>query len=157
VKPSVYLETTIPSYLTARPSRDLVVAANQSLTREWWNDRRHKFDLFISQLVLDESAGGDAGAAKKRLKLLVGYQQLDITEPCMRLGRAILSGAKMPATAATDALHVAIAAVHQMTYLLTWNCAHIANASMRTGIESVCEAAGFRPPVICTPLELMEA
>ncbi|MBX3394664.1 MAG: type II toxin-antitoxin system VapC family toxin [Phycisphaerae bacterium] len=156
MKPSVYLETTIASYLSARPSRDLVVAANQALTREWWTDRSHRFDLFVSQIVLDEAAGGDVQAAGRRLELLEGPGRLDVTEPCLTLGRAILRGAKMPARAATDALHVAIAAVHQMTYLLTWNCTHIANASMRQGIESVCVARGFRPPVICTPLELME-
>jgi hypothetical protein len=154
--PTVYLETTIPSYLASRPSRDLIVAGNQMLTRRWWKQRRRRFDLFVSQIVMDEAGAGDANAAAKRLRLLRGMRKLNVTDECLALGRTLLARAALPLKAATDALHVATAAVHRMDYLLTWNCAHIANAAMRTGIESVCSTAGYNPPVICTPQELME-
>jgi len=149
------LETTIPSYLAARPSRDLIVAGNQKLTHEWWG-RRDRFELFVSQTVIDEASAGDAKAAARRLKLLRGLRRLDVTDECLSLGQSLLAGTPIPRTAAADALHVATAAVHRMNYLLTWNCAHIANAAMRPAIERVCLAAGYNPPVICTPQELTE-
>lgn len=152
----VYLETTIASYLAARPSRDLVVAANQELTREWWARRRGRFDLYVSQAVLDEAFAGDSEAVARRRAILAGIPALVVSPACLALAQRLVRDAHMPATAVTDALHVAVAAVHNMSYLLTWNCAHIANASLRPGIESVCIAAGYTPPVICTPLELME-
>lgn len=155
MQPTVYLETTIPSYLAARPSRDLIVSANQKLTHEWWS-RRNRFDLFVSQTVIDEAGAGDAKAAARRLRWLRGLRRLDVTDACLSLGRSLLAGTPIPLTAATDALHVATAAVHRMNYLLTWNCAHIANAAMRPAIEHVCLSAGYNPPVICTPQELME-
>jgi hypothetical protein len=154
--PTVYLETTIPSYLTARPSRDLIVAANQQLTRLWWKARRQRYQLFVSQVVLDEAAVGDKGAALRRLRLLRGTRRLTVTDACRDLAQGLLDGTPIPAAAAADALHVAIAAVHRMDFLLTWNCTHIANAVMRPGIQAVCAAAGYNPPVICTPQELME-
>lgn len=150
------METTIPSYLTARPSRDLIVAANQQLTRQWWNARRQRYQLFVSQVVLDEAAVGDKEAALRRLRLLRRMRRLAVTDACRDLAQGLLDGTSIPAVAAADALHVAIAAVHRMDFLLTWNCTHIANAVMRPGIQSVCVAAGYNPPVICTPQELME-
>ncbi len=155
MKPRVYLETTIPSYLTAWPSRDLVRAAHQQITRDWWDRRRAKFELYISQVVLRECQAGDATAAAERLKILQDLPLLEQTEGATRLAQALVDRVPLPERAAVDALHVAIAAVHGVDFLLTWNCTHIANATLRDRIESVCRENGYEPPAICTPDELL--
>jgi len=155
MKPRVYLETTIPSYLTAWPSRDLVRAAHQQITRDWWDRRRAVFELYISQVVLRECQAGDATAAAERLKVLQDLPLLEQTEEATRLAQALVDRVPLPERAAVDALHVAIAAVHGVDYLLTWNCTHIANATLRDPIESVCRENGYEPPAICTPDELL--
>lgn len=155
MKAKVYLETTIASYLTARPSRDIVRAAEQEVTREWWKSR-DAFSLYVSELVIDESARGDPAAAAYRLEALRDLPLLGMTPDAESLGRDLVLQAAVPAKAAIDALHIALAAVHGMDYLLTWNCAHIANATTRGRIEAGCRAGGFEPPVICTPMELIE-
>jgi hypothetical protein len=152
---SVYLETTVVSYLTALPSRDLVVAGHQQVTREWWEGRL-RFDLYISEAVLAEAGRGDEGAAGRRLAALGDVTVISALPEAMALARGFLEAAAMPRKAAIDAVHVAIAAVHGIDYLLTWNCAHIANAAIRAKVEAVCRAAGYQPPIICTPLELMD-
>ena len=155
MKPRVYLETTIPSYLTAWPSRDLVRAAHQQITRDWWDRRREEFELYISQVVLRECQAGDATAAAERLKILQDLPLLEQTEEATRLAQALVDRVPLPERAAVDALHVAIATVHGVDYLLTWNCTHIANATLRDPIESVCRENGYEPPAICTPDELL--
>jgi hypothetical protein len=157
MKPKVYLETTIPSYLTARPSRDLVTAAHQQITREWWDTRRHDFDLFVSQMVLDEASAGDPEAATRRLEVLTPLPLLDPRTEGADLAQTLLERVPLLASAAADALHIAIAVVNGMDYLLTWNCTHIANAALRSQIEAVCRSKGFEVPIICTPDELLEA
>ncbi len=154
MKPTVYIETTIPSYLTAWPSRDLVRAAHQQITREWW-DRRDGFVVYSSRLVVQESQAGDAQAAADRLTALGGIPLLEQRFDADELAEALMCGIPLPAKAAADAMHIAIAAVHGMQYLLTWNCTHIANVALRKQIEAVCRAAGFEPPLICTPEELL--
>ena len=149
----IYLETTIPSYLTAWPSRDLVRAAHQQITREWWN-RRHEYELFVSQLVIRECRAGDSEAASARLEVLEGLPLLEQSEDIEALAGELVRKVPLPERATADALHIATAAMHGMHYLLTWNCKHIANATLRGRIESVCRAAGFEPPTICTPEEL---
>jgi hypothetical protein len=153
---SVYLETTIVSYLTARPSRDLVQRAHQQLTRRWWRTRRTQFDLYVSLPVVQEAGRGDSLRAQKRLAALKAIPVLDATPEAMRLATALVGVGAMPEQAAMDATHIAIASAHGMDYLLTWNCTHIANAAMRSGIERICRDAGYEPPILCTPEELME-
>ena len=123
--PRLYVETTIPSYLTARPSKDLRLAANQQTTREWWDTRRHEYDLFISEVVLDEAADGDPEFTARRLTLLNGIARLQASEVADALVARLLDEQIIPAVAAPDAAHVAIAAAHSMDFLLTWNCTHI--------------------------------
>ncbi|WP_295399373.1 type II toxin-antitoxin system VapC family toxin [uncultured Thiocystis sp.] len=156
MKFTVYIETTIPSYLTAWRSPELVMAANQEATRSWWETSRPNFELFISQLVVDEASSGDAEAATRRLEKLEGLPELDLSTQAESLAELLLAGAALPEIAKVDALHIAIATVHGIDYLLTWNCKHIANAVMRPRIERICRSAGYEPPIICTPLELME-
>ncbi len=156
MKPTVYLETSIIGYLTSRPSRDLITAANQQLAHEWWNDHRESFDIFVSQFVIDECGEGDAGAAQQRLDVLADIRQLDTTEDVENVAVELVKQVPLPEKAVVDALHIAVATVHGMEYLLTWNCTHIANAALRPQIEAICRSFGYEPPTICTPQELME-
>jgi hypothetical protein len=155
VKSRLYVETTIPSYLTSWPSRDLVVAGHQQITREWWETRRDDFQLYISQLVVDEAGAGDPVAARKRLKVLERVPLLDITPEVAEVASSILVSGKVPRKAATDAARIAIAAVHGKDFLVTWNCVHIANAVVAKSLVSICRERGYECPVICTPEELM--
>ncbi|MEI7729023.1 MAG: type II toxin-antitoxin system VapC family toxin [Verrucomicrobiota bacterium] len=155
MKPKLYLETTVPSYLTAWPSRDLIRAGHQQITKEWWQTRRNGFDIYISQFVLDEVTAGDADAANERLSALQNLPLLDLTDDVIELAEALTTSLVLPHKAVTDAAHIAIAAVHGMHFLLTWNCKHIANAEMFGTIQKVCQERGFQCPVICTPEELM--
>ena len=153
-KPTVYIETSIVSYLTARPSRDLLVAAHQQLTVAWWDEQRTRYELFTSQVVLAEARAGDPEAAQRRLAVLERLPLLDVTDAAIALATMLITRQALPAQAAQDALHVAVACVHGMEYLLTWNCAHLANARLRSRIEHICRDAGYVPPIICTPEEL---
>ncbi len=153
-KASVYLETTIPSYLTARRSAHLVTAAKQQITREWWATQRFKYKLFISAAVEDEAKRGDADSAKARLKELVGIPALDITPPVLVLAKTLARKMSLPEKKQIDALHIAVATCHQMDFLLTWNCTHINNAQILPKVEALCEQSGYRCPIICTPQEL---
>ena len=155
MKSRLYLETTIPSYLTSRPSRDLIVAGHQQVTREWRGRRRDNFRLYLSQLVIDEVSAGDPAAARERLKTVKDVPLLDITPEVTELAPGILASGKVPRKAAADAAHIAIAAVHGMDFLMTWNCVHIANATNVRALALICREHGFDCPVICTPEELM--
>jgi PIN domain len=152
----VYLETTFVSYLTARFSRDLVIAAHQQITRDWWETCRGRYELCASQMVRQESEAGDPEAARERLDVLAGVVLLETTDEALALAKELLLAGALPPKAADDALHIAIAAVHRIPFLMTWNCRHMANAAMRPFIESVCAKMGFTAPVICTPEELLE-
>jgi hypothetical protein len=154
-KPKVYVETTIISYLTARLSRDLVTAAHQQITQQWWKDRRRAFALFASQAVVNEAGGGEGTMAGLRLKVLEELPLLDITEEVSSFAEDLIRVGPLPPKAAVDAVHVAASVVHRMDYLLTWNCTHLANAALRTKIDQMCRSKGYLPVVICTPEELM--
>jgi hypothetical protein len=155
VKPKVYLETTIPSLLTAWPSRDLIIAADQQSTRDWWENRRQNFELFVSPEVLGEAGEGDPTAARLRLEVINTLAVLAATEAVEELTRAILATGLIPPRATRDAAHIAFASVHEMDFLLTWNCRHIHNAMIARRLSEVCSAEGFALPILCTPRELM--
>lgn len=152
---TVYMETSIVSYLAARPSRDLIVAARQQLTHTWWRERRPAFDVYVSQVVLDEALVGDSEAVERRAALLQGLPVLDITPEVAELAAALVQRVPLPARAGADAAHIAVAAYHAMDFLVTWNSTHIANAELRSRVEQVCRESGYPPPVLCTPDELM--
>ena len=156
MKARLYLETTIVSYLVARPGRDLVQAANQQLTREWWESQRQRYDIHISDVVIEEARPGDAAMAKQRLELLKSFPVLAAEPEVDELANTLIHGGPLPAKAARDAAHIAYAAVHGMHFLLTWNCRHIANPSMARRIGQICAEHGFDVPVICTPAILLE-
>ncbi len=155
MKPKVYLETTIPSLLTAWPSRDLIIAADQQSTRDWWENRRQDFELFVSPEVLDEAGQGDVEAARLRLEAINTLPVLAATEAVEELTRAVLASGLIPSRATRDAAHIAFASVHEMDFLLTWNCRHIHNAMISRRMSEVCSAQGFALPILCTPRELM--
>jgi predicted nucleic acid-binding protein len=154
VKPRAYLETSFISYVVGRLSRDIVVLGNQELTREWWRQRRGEYELFVSEVVLREIVLGDQTVAEQRLSLIETLPVLATTSEAERLAPLLLRSAGLASNAKTDTLHVAVATVHGMDYLLTWNCTHIANATIRRAIERQCRSSGYEPPVICTPQEL---
>ena len=156
-KETVYLETSIISYLTARPSSDLMAAAWQKATVDWWDTQRSRFDLYVSDVVLEEAGGGDSVAASRRLDVLAGVPVLALTNHAVLLSRALIEAGAIPAKAIGDALHIAVSAVHGIDYLLTWNCRHIDNAETKPVIRKICTANGYVYPEICTPQELMGA
>jgi predicted nucleic acid-binding protein len=155
MKPRVYIETSMVSYLTARPNRDVVAAAHQQISLDWWERRRHDFDLVASLLVVNEARLGNPESAARRLVILEGIPLLEVTAPAQNLAVTIVQKGLLPQTAYPDALHIATAAVHQVAYLLTWNCNHIANAEILPRIALICEPLGVALPYVCTPEELL--
>jgi len=155
MKAKVYLETTIPSLLVGWASRDISIAGQQQTTRDWWEQRRKRYELFVSVLVMKEVERGDAEMARQRIAKLHACRVLPYPKEAEDLTRALLSSRLMPPRAEVDAAHVATAAVHGMDFLLTWNCRHIANATIVEKLRDLCEREGFPAPVICTPHELM--
>ncbi len=155
MKPRLYIETTIPSYLTSRPSKDVVVAGHQATTRRWWEKRKIRFEVFISQLVIDEIMRGDPKAAAERLSAISDFDELTIPNSVDRLGKKFLRERVIPEKASTDAAHIALCAVHSIDFLMTWNCTHIANAAIQRQLKTICVDEGFSFPIICTPEELM--
>ena len=153
--PTIYVETTIFGYLTARSTNNVVAAARQEVTQTWWATRRDAFALFVSELVLEEAADGDPEAAERRLAIASRLPLVNVTERALVLAPELQALARLPARAGADALHIALAAVHGMDYLLTWNLRHIANAELRPRLERACRIHGYRPPILCTPDELM--
>jgi hypothetical protein len=156
VKQKVYIETTMISYLTSRPSRDLIVAGHQQVTQDWWERRSQDFHLVASELVVQEAGAGDEDAAGARLKVLDDLELLAVSNEALELAEALVVSGPLPETASEDALHIAIAVTNGVDYLITWNCKHLANAAMRSSIERVCRERGCEPVIICTPEELQE-
>ena len=155
MKHTIYIETTIFSYLTSRPSKNLVAAAWQQVTADWWDNQRARFELYISELVVAEAERGDPEAAAKRLEQLQEIPELSITEEAVLLAEKLIKKGAIPFKAADDAMHIALAAVHDIDYLLTWNCRHIDNAEAKPLIRRICKDSDYKYPEICTPHELM--
>ncbi|MCY4282585.1 MAG: type II toxin-antitoxin system VapC family toxin [Gammaproteobacteria bacterium] len=155
-RPIVYMETTVVSYLTARPSRDVVIAGHQQSTREWWEDRQSDFRVVASPLVLQEASRGDNQAAQSRLDILRIVELLEINDDATTLARELIESGIIPETSLDDALHVAIAAVNGCNYLATWNYRHLVSAGVRARIETFCRDKGYEAVIICTPEDLLE-
>ena len=151
---SVYIETPIVSYLAARPSRDLIVAAHQQITYDWWQSR-NQYELIVSELVITEASRGNTTASALRMTILEGMKRLALSEQARFVARQLVAANLVPAKAIADALHIAAAATGGIDFLLTWNCAHIANATTRPKIENWLRIQGITPPTICTPEELI--
>jgi len=156
MRPTVYVETSVISYLAARPSAQLVTAANQQVTFEFWELHRSRFDLYVSLAVVDECSAGDREVAARRVAMLEGLPVLDVSADVDSLAQALLASTGLPRGAEVDLIHISVAAVNRLDYLVTWNCRHIANPALRGRIEETCRACGHAPPLICTPVELIE-
>lgn len=152
---TIYLESTIPSYLVARPSRDIVLRGQQEATRRWWERDRKAGNWFISEFVEIEVSRGDPLAARERMAVLTGIPRLLANEQVLSLAEAVFETGCFPEKARMDAAHIAVAAMHGMDVLLTWNCSHIHNLSIIRRVETVCAEAGFSCPIIASPLELL--
>jgi len=153
-RPRLYLETTIPSYLTARISRDLQTARRQRITLSWWNAWRTNFDIHVSRHVSAEATRGNPEAARRRLELITPYKILEIDSRSELLTARLMNDCGLPIRAETDAAHVAVAAVNSMKFLLTWNCAHLVNPQFASKIAAACESEGYDCPILCTPEDL---
>ena len=151
----VYIETTIPSYLTSWPSPQVVHAGHQISTREWWDNHRQRYELYTSLVTQQEAARGDPAAAQRRLSSLAGIPLLEITPECEAIAGDILASGLIPAKADRDALHIGVATYHRMNILLTWNIRHIANAHVREDLRVLIETLSYALPTICTPEELL--
>ena len=154
MKRKIYVETSVISYLTARPSKTIIGAAHQQLTLAWW-EKSAQYDLMVSEVVIRECGAGDSESAKKRLDVVRNLQLLFITDQAIKIAEALINEKIVPLKAIEDALHIAIATAHGMDYLVTWNCRHIANPEIQRGIASYLENIGTALPFICTPEELL--
>ena len=154
MKPTLYLDSSVPSYHLPQGD-DPIVHARHLLTCRWWDEELARFEAFVSQVVLDELAGGDPGRAAQRLSLVEGFSLLDVDEEVERVVRFYVENLVMPRRDLRDAFHLALASVHEVEYLVTWNFAHLANASKRTHIEVLNRRLHLASPVICSPEELM--
>ncbi|MBI3878634.1 MAG: type II toxin-antitoxin system VapC family toxin [Verrucomicrobia bacterium] len=155
MKPGLYMETSVVSYLAARPSRDSILAGQQASTHRWWKEKRRNYEIFLSKLVWQEAAKGDKTAAERRLKLIRPFRWLQATAQVMKLARAMVVRKAVPPNAVDDAMHIALGAVYRMEFLLTWNFTHINNPATEELVREVCRQHGFHCPVICTPDQLL--
>ena len=151
----VYLETTIPSYLTARPATQVIQAGHQLSTRRWWDEYRESFELFTSLVTIQEAGEGNEEAARKRLESLEHIPLLAVTAEAEFIAKQLLEAQLLPVSAVRDALHIAVAVFHEMDFLLTWNIRHIANAQIRKKLRVFVESMGYSLPTICSPEELL--
>jgi predicted nucleic acid-binding protein len=156
-RPTVYVETTVIGHLVGRILADPIVAGRQAVTRQWWPIATIQYRLFVSSVVADECAAGDLNAAKERLATLDSIEFIATSPAVDELARKLMEEFAVPLTEPRDAVHISLAAVHGIEYLVSWNFKYIVNPTTRAAIERVCRNAGFVPPIICTPDELMEA
>jgi hypothetical protein len=154
--PKTYLESSVISYLASRPSRDLIAAGHQQITREWWDRKRLQFDLYVSVEVLNEIRRGDTDAAQSRLNYVANLPVLEADEQARMMASEIIRTSALPPKAFADAMHIAIATVNGMEFLLSWNCTHIVNGFVQRAISKLARGMGFEPPIVVTPEELME-
>jgi len=154
IKPIVYIESSVISYLVSRPSRDVVVAGRQAISHDWWENHRQRFELRVSALVEEEISRGDSLAAQRRLALIEDIPSLAISDEATKLAESLLTQGAVSEGSEEDALHISIAAAQGADYLLTWNFKHINNAEMKSAITKVVESSGLACPQICSPEEL---
>jgi len=154
MKPTVYVESSVISYLTSKPSRDVIIASRQAISNDWWENHRDRFELRISIVVEDEISKGDPVAAKRRIEKVEGIESLSSSDEAENLAGLLLEKGAVPVGSEEDAAHIAIASAQGMTYLLTWNFKHINNVETRVKISTVVESCGYACPQLCSPEEL---
>jgi hypothetical protein len=151
----VYVETSVISYLTGRPSRDETVHAHQKLTQQWWTSKTDEYELFVSEYVIAEASLGDPSAAQQRLQALQGLAEIATSDDVEQLATVLIQRGALPTNSRLDALHLAVSAVQGMDLLLTWNFKHLANAAAILKAEAICRDCGYEPPRIITPLQMI--
>ena len=156
MKESIYLETTVVSYYTSRPSRDIIILAHQEITREWWSTAAKRFNIFISEIVIEEAGLGDEEAAKRRLEELRVFPHLELNDVVEKMAQIYMEKLDIPEKSFRDTAHLAVASVHNIDYLVTWNCAHLANGEVIKKLVKINKFFNIQTPIICTPEELME-
>ncbi len=156
MKESLYLETSVVSYFTARPSRDIIVLAHQEITRQWWEKAIEQFEIYISEAVMEEISTSDLEAVRRRLEKVDTFKRLELNVSVEKMAQVYVDRLKIPKKSALDAVHLAVASIHNMDYLVTWNCSHIANGIIIKKLLEVNTSYGVKTPVICTPEELLE-
>jgi len=155
-RPKVYIETTVISYLVARPSNDVTVSDRQQATRQLWEEYSDPFEFVTSDIVLEEAERGDPREAQRRTTLLDTLRTLPLSPEATALAHKLIDAGAVPPQSLSDAQHIAIAVVHNIEYLVSWNYKHIVNETKRQHITDVCLAAGYQPTTLCTPEALME-
>ncbi len=153
---SVYIETTVISYLASRPSRDLIVAGHQQITQDWWTSIVPKLDCYVSPYVIQEVGRGDAGRAQERLNAIKTFPVLELNDDVKKVAKIYFEKLSIPEKAEADAFHLALASWHNMDYLVSWNCSHIASAVIIKMVQEINKELEIPTPVICTLEELME-
>lgn len=156
MKESIYIETSVVSYYASKPSRDIIVLAHQQITWEWWPKAVKRFHVYVSEVVVEEAAAGNKESAEKRLKELKRFSHLELTERVEQIAQIYMEKLSIPKKALRDAAHLAVASVHNIDYLVTWNCVHLANGEIIKRLLKLNEKLRVKTPVICTPEELME-
>ncbi len=158
VKDSVYIETTVVSYYTSKPSRDIIVLAHQEITREWWIKaiKNKRYEIYTSAIVIEEAKAGDSKAAKRRLQELESFPLLKLNDRVEEMAEIYIKKLNIPEKAFRDAAHLAVASVHNIDYLVTWNCKHLANGEIIKQLMGINNIYEIHTPIICTPEELME-
>ncbi|MEI7696375.1 MAG: type II toxin-antitoxin system VapC family toxin [Chlorobium sp.] len=154
MKQIVYLESSVISYLTSRPNRDVIIAGRQAITLDWWENQRHQFELRISVLVEEEISKGDSSAAQQRFEKVADIESLLISDEAIRIADLLLAEKVVPKGSEEEALHIGIAASQGVDFLLTWNFKHINNAETKNAITRLVESAGYVCPQLCSPEEL---
>ncbi|MEB3229248.1 MAG: type II toxin-antitoxin system VapC family toxin [Synechocystis sp.] len=155
VNETIYIETSILGYLTARPTDNLILAANLKITQDWWDEYRASLILYTSELVADEASRGDEVMASQRQNLLQSLIFLDFTDEAVTLAQEFLQQSNLPPKASNDALHMALATVYGLDYLLTWNCKHMANAQIQRKLSQISLKLNYKLPLVCTPYEFI--
>ena len=156
MKESIYLETTVVSYYTSKPSRDIIVLAHQEITRQWWSMAIKRYDVFISEVVTEEAMLGNQEAVKRRLEELKDFSHLKLNDKVEGMAQVYMEKLEIPEKSFRDAAHLAVASVHNIDYLVTWNCTHLANGKVIKKLMKINESFGIHTPIICMPEELME-
>lgn len=156
IKSKVYIETTVVSYLVARPSTDAILSVRQRVTRQFWEDYSDNFEFIVSDVVITEIRQGDEIAAQRRVDALAGLTVLELSPEAVILALELINTGAIPPHSLPDAQHIAIAVVNGIEYLTSWNYKHIVNETKRQHIDQVCRAAGYQPTILYTPIELIE-
>lgn len=156
MKKKVYIETTVVSYLTAKPSRDIVIAGHQEATRELWTKLSSRYETYVSALVVQEAGKGNPNQSQMRLAAIAKFSMLDIDDEALSLAEKIVAKKGIPVEYPEDALHIAVAAVNGIEVIITWNFAHLNNPFTRKKVRNIVEAEGYSCPEVCSPEELLE-